>query len=423
MSDPATATPTLRAHTALRSGSRTDVASAWLDARFARRAVAAVFIANGLLFASWTAHIPTVAHSLRFSDGTLGIALLGAPVGSVLAMLVIAPLLPRYGSKLLLRITLVGYCAAGPLVGLAGSLPAIFFALLAWGAFQGALDVAMNTQAIAVERAGRRPLMSGLHGTWSIGAFAGAGLGALAVGAHIGLTAQLLVLGAVVLASTFVFTRNLLRDQVTAPVHVDPGGAVSQPSGRRWSGAVLLLGAIAFASMLCEGAAADWASVYLSGPLDSGGAIRGVGYVTFSLAMVVVRLLGNRLLGRHHANRLLPTLAAVATAGFGAALAIAEPAAAFAGFFCLGIGLALVVPTVFSAAGRLPGLHPGTAVATVSAFGWAGFVTGPPLIGRLAGVTSLPAALALLPVLTFLIMIATLVAGRKLDDRQDAPVK
>ena len=422
MSDPTT-TSAVRVESAVASEPRTDVSSAWLDARFARRAVAAVFIANGLLFASWTAHIPSVQHSLRFSDGTLGIALLGAPVGSVLAMLVIAPLLPRYGSKLLVRITLVGYCAAGALVGLAGSLPTIFFALLAWGAFQGALDVAMNTQAIAVERAGRRPLMSGLHGTWSIGAFAGAGLGALAVGAHIGLTPQLLVLGAVVLASTFVLTRSLLRDQVTEPA-VQAGVTVGgQPTGRRWSGAVLLLGSIAFASMLCEGAAADWASVYLSGPLDSGGAIRGVGYVTFALAMLVVRLLGNRLLARHHANRLLPTLAAVATAGFGTALAIAEPAAAFAGFFCLGIGLALVVPTVFSAAGRLPGLHPGTAVATVSAFGWAGFVTGPPLIGRLAGATSLPTALALLPVLTFLITIATVMAGRKLDDRQDAPGK
>jgi hypothetical protein len=382
-----------------------------------------VFVAHGLLFASWTAHIPHIMRHLGLTDGTLGIALLGAPVGSVLAMLVIAPLLPRYGSKLLVRITLVGYCAAGPFVGLAKSLPQIFVALLAWGAFQGALDVAMNTQAIAVERAGRRPLMSGLHGTWSIGAFAGAGLGALAVGGDIGLTAQLLVLGAVVLASTFVLTRSLLHDKVTAPAVEAGSGAGAMPAGRRWSGAVMLLGAIAFASMLCEGAAADWASVYLSGPLNTGGAVRGVGYVTFSLAMVVVRLLGNRLLARHHANRLLPTLAAVATAGFGAALAIGEPAAAFAGFFCLGIGLALVVPTVFSAAGRLPGLHPGTAVATVSAFGWAGFVTGPPLIGRLAGATSLTSALALLPVLTFLISVATVVAGRRLDDREDAPVK
>jgi hypothetical protein len=396
---------------------------AWADARFARRAVAAVFLANGLLFASWTAHIPSVQRSLRLSDGSLGIALLGAPVGSVLAMLVIAPLLPRYGSRLLVRITLIGYCAAGCLVGVAGSLPAIFGALLAWGAFQGALDVAMNTQAIAVERAGRRPLMSGLHGTWSIGAFAGAGIGALAVGASVGLTPQLLVLGAVVLASTFVLTRSLLRDEAGAPDTGAVEHSEPQPVGRRWSGAILLLGAIAFASMLCEGAAADWASVYLAGPLHSGGAIRGVAYVTFSFAMVIVRLGGNSLLSRKPANRLLPALAALATAGFGAALAIGQPAAAFAGFFFLGIGLALVVPTVFSAAGRLPGLHPGTAVATVSAFGWAGFVTGPPLIGRLAGVTSLPSALALLPVLTFLITVATLLAGKRLADPQDAPGK
>ena len=113
----------------------------------------AVFVAHGLLFASWTAHIPHVMRHLGLSDGTLGLALLGAPAGSVAAMLLASYLIPRLGSRRMVQVALVGYCATGPLVGLTGSLAALFGALFIWGAFQGTLDVAMNTQAIAVERA------------------------------------------------------------------------------------------------------------------------------------------------------------------------------------------------------------------------------------------------------------------------------
>jgi MFS family permease len=164
-----------------------------------RIAVTVVFVVHGLLFASWTAHIPHVKQSLGLTDGTLGFVLLGAPVGSVAAMCLAAMLLPRLGSRRIVRVALCGYCAAGPLVGLTGTLPALFGALVLWGAFQGALEVAMNTQAIAIERKSRRPLMSGLHGGWSIGAFTGAGIGALAVGTGIALTPQLLILGSVAL--------------------------------------------------------------------------------------------------------------------------------------------------------------------------------------------------------------------------------
>jgi len=384
--------------------------------------VTAVFVVHGLLFASWTAHIPDVKAHLGLTDGTLGFALLGAPVGSVIAMIAASWLLPRVGSRAVVRVALVGYCAAGPLVGLTGSLPALFAALFAWGAFQGTLDVAMNTQAIAVERTGGRILMSGLHGSWSIGAFAGAGIGALAVAAGITLSLQLLVMGTIALLVAGLLTAQMLPAAAERPDHGDHPDHDGQPdhdqgehAGKpaaaavsRWSGGMILLGAIAFASMLCEGAIADWGAVYLSGPLHARGVVPGLGYTAFSLAMVTVRLSGNRLLTRFRAERLLPALAAVATLGFAAALVIASPPAALAGFCCLGIGLASVVPAVFSAAGRIPGLPAGTAVATASACGWAGFVCGPPVIGRLASWASLPVALGLLPLLTAFVVVGTL---------------
>ena len=120
--------------------------------RWPRLAVIAVFFVHGFLFASWTAHIPQLQHHLGLSDGQLGLALLGAPIGSVLAMVVAARLLPIVGSQQMVRFALVGYCASGPFIGLTGSLGTFFVAFLLWGFFQGALDVSMNTQGIAVER-------------------------------------------------------------------------------------------------------------------------------------------------------------------------------------------------------------------------------------------------------------------------------
>ncbi|HEX4219037.1 MAG TPA: MFS transporter [Acidimicrobiales bacterium] len=371
-------------------------------ARWTRTATMAVFFTHGLLFASWTAHIPQVKAHLGLTDGTLGVALLGAPAGSVSAMVVTARLLPRFGSQAMVRASLIGYGAAGVTVGLARSLPELFAALFVWGAFQGALDVSMNTQAVAVERSEGRPLMSGFHGFWSLGTFAGAGIGVAGVAIGLSLTFQVLVLSVPALIIVERLTSRMLPD---TPRPSDSRAAAHAVG--RFAGPVLLLGGIAFASMLCEGASADWAAVYLRGPLHTGAALAGVGYAAFSCTMVVVRLVGNRLLTRFAARSLLPVLALVATAGFCAGLLSQEKTAVIAGFACLGIGLALIVPTVFSAAARLPGLNPGTAIATVSACGWLGFVCGPPLIGQLASVASLSVALGVIPVLTTGIVLST----------------
>ena len=365
-----------------------------------RAATMAVFFVHGLLFASWTAHIPQVKADLHLTDGSLGLALLGAPLGAMSAILVSAHLLPRLGSRRMVQAGLLGYCVAGPFVGVVGSLPGLFVALFAWGGFQGALDVSMNTQAIAIEHDRARPLMSGLHGCWSIGSLAGAGIGTAGVAVGLSLSAQLALLGVPVLVVVGWLATQMLPDATPA---------VESHAGRRrqFPRAVLVLGAIAFAALLCEGASADWASVYLRGPLHTSAATAGLGYTAFLLTMVVVRLSGNRLLARFLIRRVLPILAGIATVGFTAGLLDGEAVIAIAGFGCLGVGMALIVPTVFSTAGRLPGLSPGVAIASVSACGWVGFVCGPPLIGGLASATSLPVALGLLPLLTTSIVVST----------------
>lgn len=374
-----------------------------------RAAVTATFISHGLLFASWTAHIPQVKLTLGLSDSTLGLVLLATPVGAVCSMLIARRLLPKLGSRALIRMCLLGYCAAGPLVGLASAPLLLAAALFTWGAFQGSLDVAMNTQAVAVERSQRRHLMPSFHGAWSVGSFAGAGVGAMAVAVHVSLASQLLLLALPILAAAATFNHSLITRQDEHDTHEGPRSPThGRPPLPR---ATVVLGATVFATMLCEGATADWSAVYLRGSVHADPATAGLGYAAFALVMAAVRLSGGHLLVRLPTNRLLPALAALGTAAMAIALAADTQPTALIGFTFLGAGLALVVPTVFRAAGNLPGLPPGIGIATVSAYGWAGFVCGPPLIGTLAGISGLRTALAVIPTLTLIITLVTARVG------------
>ena len=356
---------------------------------------------QAILFSSWTAHVPHIKAQLGLSDASLGLALLGPPLGSVTAMILSGYLLPRVGSRRMVQVCLVGYCLAGPAVGIANSLISLFVVLTVWGAFQGALDVSMNTQAITVERSLERPVMSGLHGFWSIGAFTGAAIGAGGVAIGLSLRDQVAALGVLILAGVLPLVGRLLPDP-------PPDHAVAERRRRRRiHPTIAILAAICFASLLCEGAVADWAAVYLHGSLAATPAVAALAYAAFALAMVIVRLSGDRLLIRHRASVVLPILAAIAAVGLAIGLLLDSVVAAIVGFAALGLGVAAVVPCVFSAAGRVQGMNPGTAVATVAAIGWVGLVSGPPLIGQLATWTSLPQALWLLPVLVAVVAVAT----------------
>jgi MFS family permease len=387
--------------------------------RWMRNAVIATFFVQGFLFASWTAHIPHMKDHLHLGDGALGIALLGAPVGSMLAMLAVSRLLPKFGSRRVVRVALVGYCFAGPLVGLSSSLVTFFIAFLLWGIFQGSLDVSMNAQAIAVEGHVGRRLMPGFHGSWSMGSLAGAGVGVLGVGLGWSLSEQLLIF-----AVPCLFVVGWLSTRMIPDDRARVDGSSDPKAKARWTllqKAIVVLAAIAFADMFCEGAVADWTAVYLHGTLHTSAVVAGLGYASYLLIMMTVRLLGNQVMNRFPVYFALPLLAIVGTVGLGVGLIINRPASVLVGFMCLGAGLALVVPMVFSACGHIPNVHPGTAVATVSACGWTGFVLGPPLIGAIASLTSLRTALFLLPILTAVVVAATATARVLRSEREATP--
>ncbi len=368
-----------------------------------RNAVVAVFFAQGFLFASWTAHIPHVKAHLNLGNGSLGLVLLGAPVGSILAMFLASRLLQRLGSRTMVRLALVGYCLVGPLVGLGDSEVVFFVTFLLWGLCLGSLDVSMNAQAITVESRVKRKLMPGFHGSWSLGSLMGSGAGVLGVGLGWSLSTQLLIYAIPFLLVVGWFTTKMIPDD-----HVRVEGATRAPRATVWRRAVVGLGIIVFLDSLSEGAVADWTAVYLRDSLHTTSVVAGLGFTAFLLTMMITRFAGNYLTNRFAVQRVVPAFAVVASVGFALGLWIDRPWSVLCGSMCLGIGLALTVPMAFSACGHIPGVHAGRAIAAVSGIGYTAFVLGPALIGGLATLSSLRTALFLIPVLLAVIALATL---------------
>jgi MFS family permease len=362
--------------------------------RQARVAVSAAFLANGFGFANWAARIPAVKDHVGLSTGALGVALLAVALGAVVAMPLAGALLVRFGSRTLTRLTLALFCLALPLPGLAGSLPALMGALALIGVTSGSLDVSMNAQAVVVERRYGRPVLAGLHGLWSLGSLGGALLGGLAAAAHVSPRVHLLAVAAVLLAAGMYATRRLL------PGGGDPG--VTTPRFVRPTRMLVLLGVIGFCALLSEGAAYDWSTVYLRDDLGAPEGLAVSAYAAFTCTMTLGRLVGDRLRARFGSRALLGSAALVAAAGLGTGLALHQTVAAVVGFAVLGAGLSCIVPIVFGAAGSASGLPSGPAIAVVSTVGYLGFIAGPPIIGGLGQLTSLPAALTLVVALTAL---------------------
>ncbi len=306
----------------------------------------------------------------------------------------------------MVRLALLGYCVSGPFLGLTRSFASFFVAFLVWGFFQGLLDVSMNTQAITVERFSGRVLMPGFHGSWSTGALVGAVTGAAAVGLGLSLSEQLLVLAAPCVLVVGWLTTSMIPDRRAGKGPKPSEGGPDRRGGVLQS-AVIVLGGIVFADMLCEGAAADWAAVYLHSSLHAVPLVAGLAYAGYALAMLTVRLAGNRLFTRFAAHHVLPLLAAIASLGFVAGLVMARPASVLIGFALLGAGLGGVVPIVLSSAGAVDTVNTGKAVAAVAGCGWAGFVVGPVVIGEIASTTTLHTALFLIPILTATVAVAT----------------
>jgi MFS family permease len=364
------------------------VASAGVSARRARRALVVVFFLDAAAIASWAPHIPGVRRDLALSAGTLGLALLALAAGAVAAQLAAGALAARAGSRPVTTGSLALLAVALPLPVLAPDLPLLVAALALLGVGVGAIDVAMNVQAASVQAALGRSVLSGLHASYSFGLLAGAGLGALAVGAGLDPRVHLAAAALVVAVLGLAACRALLPPAADAAAE---GPLVARPSRE-----LAALGVIGFCVALCEGATADWSAVYMDVELAAAPGVAGLAFAAFAGAHGAARLAGDGLLGRLGAVPVIRAGGVVAAVGFGAGLAVGRPAAGIAAFALLGLGIAVAFPTMIAAAARIEGEASATAIAAVSTVAYLGFLAGPPAIGGVAEVVGLDGALVLL---------------------------
>ena len=362
-----------------------------MDIGRARLAVTSLFLAHGTLFGSWVARIPAVQEELELGEGELGLALLFLTLGAVVAMPISGWVVAREGSRVTARPALVAFAVLLPVLAVAPSLVSLALALLAFGAAAGALDIAMNAHGVEVERRYGRPILSSFHAGWSFGGLAGAGIGALAAWAGVGLVAHFTAVAVAVGAAGLFASAALLPAGADRP---EAAPRLARPPRR-----LLALALLAFCGLFAEGAAADWSAVYLAGPLDAGAGLAALGFAAFSVAMAVFRLLGDSLTTRWGPVTLMRRGALLAAGGLGAALLIGHPVAALVGFVCMGAGLAAVVPVAFRAAGSLPGVPPSAGIASLTTVGYTAFLVGPPVIGFVAELVGLPLALGIVVVL------------------------
>jgi MFS family permease len=301
------------------------------------------------------------------------------------------------------------------LPGLANSGPTLFASLLVLGIASGALDVAMNAQGIEVERALSKPILSGLHGLWSVGLGLGAAAAALAAAADLDPLPHFAIVAAVLAVASLVFMRGLLPE--SAQVRAELSGD-EQRLPVPWTLALVLLGVIAFCSFVGEGSASDWSAVYMTQELGSSQALGALAFTAFAVTMATARFAADPLRIRLGNVALVRGGSLIAAGGLGLGLLIHEPAAAIAGFALLGLGLAAVVPIAFSAAGELDPRATGRLVGRVATLGYVGSVAGPIAIGWLAEATSLRTALGLVVLLAVVIAV---LAGNCRQPGRSAP--
>jgi MFS family permease len=361
-----------------------------------RVAVSAAFLIHATVSGTWAPRLPAIKESLELSDGELGTALVGLAIGLLIGTRVAGAPVDRFGSRPVMRVGFPVLAATLLLPGLADSLIALFLSLVVLGLASGGLDVAMNAQGIEVERYLRRPILSGLHGLWSVGLGIGAAMAAVAAAIDADPLEHFAVVAALLALASLVFLRGLLP---VRPAHPDEPTTPDV----RWTPALVLLGVIAFCSFVGEGSASDWSAVYMTQELSASPALGAVAFAAFAVTMAIARFVADPLRSRLGNLALVRGGSLIAAAGLGFALLVDEPAAAIVGFALLGLGLAPVVPIAFSVAGDLDPRATGRLVGRVATVGYFGSVAGPVMIGWLAEATSLRAALGLVVLLSLTI--------------------
>lgn len=353
-------------------------------------ALAMLFLVDGVGFGTWAAHVPVFKQLLRLENGSLTFVLVSLIVGGIITMPVTGQLIERFGSRRVVRVAAAVYVLMIALLAQASNfLFLILFAGL-YGAAKGAFDVAVNAQAITVEKQHGLPIMSFFQGCWSAGGLLGASAASLML-QHGGSARSDLSLTAGMLLLSCLWAIPLLAS--------DAGERLGKTRREKfiWPDAALLrLAALAFFGLMAEGAIGDWASVYLHSNVGVTLSLAAAGYAAYAIAMAAGRFTGDWLAQRFSGKNILHVSGLLIAVGTSCALLVPSWWPAVGGLMLTGVGIANIVPVIWGAAGRDTRMGAGPAISTVTTIGYCGFLTGPPVIGSLATLVGLRPAMVVI---------------------------
>jgi MFS family permease len=361
------------------------------SSRLAALAVGAVFFANGATFSSWSPRLPELQRELGISDPALGLTLVGMGLGGLLSSAFSGWLVDRRGSRTMTMTTSAALSLWLPILGVASTAVLVFSSLLVLGALDGLTDVAMNSQAVELQRRVERSIITRFHAVWSAGAVTGGVLASRAAAAGISLRVQLLVTGCALATLTIVASRFLLPDRRRGRAAAGAAADDHPAPARR---IIVMLFVVGMAIALTELPPNDWAALLLADRFDLSTGRAGLGFVATAGGMLIGRLVGDLVTDRLGLETTRRTGAALAAVGAVAAATLPSAWAAGAGLFVAGLGLSSLFPLVFRAASDLThGSHSG--MAGFSAGARLGFLLASPLMGALAGSTSVALAMVI----------------------------
>ncbi|TKI04791.1 MFS transporter [Martelella alba] len=359
-----------------------------------RIATRIIFFIAGFGMSSWAPLVPFAKQRLGANDASLGMLLLCLGVGSLLALPLAAPMAGRLGCKPLLVGSAVIMVLVLPTLAIIDRPLPLGLALLLFGMGLGAMDITMNIQAVQVEKASGRAMMSGFHGFYSIGGISGASLVSILLGLGLNPLWSVVVVDLVCLGLLLYAAGDFLAERSMGK----RGPIFALPRGK-----VMFIGALCFILFMTEGAMLDWSALFLTSRRGLDSAWGGLGYALFSIAMTLGRLGGDRLINAVGRYRTLLGGSLCASAGLGLAIAVNNAYITLSCFLLVGFGAANLVPLLFSVAGSQKDMPPGQALAAISCVGYAGILAGPALIGFIAHLTSLPAAIGGIALLLLLV--------------------
>jgi MFS family permease len=355
-----------------------------------RTALGSMFFFMGLCFSSWAARIPDIQAKFKLSEGQLGTLLLFLPLGSMLGLPIAGWSVHHYGSRRVIMIGSFVYAMTLSLIGLSPNTYLLVPVLILFGMLGNIMNISLNTQALDLEDQMGKSILASFHGLWSMAGFTGAGLGAGLIFFNFSPAGHFTVVMGISFLIIVLAQGYLVKEEKAS----DEGGLVL----RRPDDLLLRIGLIAFLGMMCEGCMFDWSGVYFKKVIEAEPSLVALGYVAFMGAMASGRFITDKVVAR------FGKVAVLQVSGFliflGLSLSVAFPTVYVAtfGFLLVGLGVASIIPVSYSIAGRSKLYSPSVALALVSTISFFGFLIGPPLIGFVAELFSLPLSFAMIAI-------------------------